>query len=217
MAGKAAIVAPPPPGKGPGAGAGAAMAVTLCCRPGRSPGASAPGDHVGDDPGGDRHEQEVTGIAAAPMVAPRRLAQAVVAVLVDDVGRRIAGVAVMAAARPRRRSAIAPRVVHDQRPRHIDNAGITTVMAAVVPAGMAAVAAVVPVIAARAAVAAPVTLDMATVVSAIVAAAMVVAGLGGQCEREGHRQGGGGECKAAGGHHGAGSRRWTGPTIARSG
>src|SRR5690606_8423559 len=48
-------------------------------------------DDVGDDAGGQRDQQELAGIAAPPVVAARRAAQAVMAPVVDHVGRRVAG------------------------------------------------------------------------------------------------------------------------------
>src|SRR5690606_27544780 len=127
--------------------------------------ASAAQDHLGDDAGGDRHHQEVAGIAATPVVAPRRVVQAVAVVIVHHVGRAVAGVAVVAAPGPRRRAAGGGGMVHHDRARHVDDAGVAavmaTVMATVVPAIMATV---VPAVVR----AAPVALDVPAVVAAAV-------------------------------------------------
>src|SRR3546814_18602456 len=71
-------------------------------------------DQVGDDARGDCHQQVVAGVAAAPVVAARRAAQAVAVVVVDHVGAAVAGPAIAMAAAPARRA-----TVHDNRPRRV--------------------------------------------------------------------------------------------------
>ena len=80
-----------------------------CVEPGG--GAVSVEQHLGDDSGRDRDQQEIAPIVAPPVIAARRLAQAVAVVIVHDVGRRIAAGVVARAARPARVCLVARRCI----------------------------------------------------------------------------------------------------------
>src|SRR5690606_3733109 len=135
---------------------------------------SAVQDQVGDDPGGHRHQQEVAGIAATPVVSPRWLAQAIAVVVVDRVGAAVAGAVIAVAARPARRAAVdddrsrsvvAVAMDHAWR-RVIDDATIVAAVMSVTTAiGAAVVAvAVVPIATVAVVLAVVVAVAVATVV-----------------------------------------------------
>src|SRR5690606_28943606 len=139
---------------------------------------SAVEDHVRDDPRGNRHHQEIPGVAAAPVVATRRVPQAVAAVVMDDVGRGVAAMAVVAAAGPGRRATVGAGMVDHHRARDMDHADVAAIVPTVVAAIVAAIVAAM--VRATVVAAAPILAGMA----AVMATVLVVARLGRRREGE---------------------------------
>src|SRR5690606_16323861 len=127
---------------------------------------------IGDDAGGDGHQQEVAVVVPHPAVTPRRVAQAIAVVVVHHVDRPLVMVHVAAPGPARRTDVARGRVVVANHRAVMDHHRARVAVIAVVAAVPTLVAVITAVVTARMTVVATV---VAVVPAAVVPATVVVA------------------------------------------